>query len=257
MAAATPSSRSLGLVQELAQWEANFQGKAHSSTGGHPMSLRRATLAVALVLGAGLPAAAETVTPVPAACGTKVPVLAEGESLAETTYYFHSPSAVGDVDGYQTFLGGTSDQRMDTTRPTAATPKVDVNASKSVYPATLPGNPIMSAWYAEFDQEQSMVCMATTYFATGSGDDMAFQLHIDSEFILGTGPVVGTVATGAAIPGGAPVYRYTTTYGQKTKRQPIFFSAFAQIEAASPAGILYDAADYPSSVTIVTVVPAP
>ena len=208
-------------------------------------------LAAALALGA-LPGVAAEET-LPAAYAGKAPVLAEGEQLVTKTLYFHGASAVGDADAYPSLVSGSyGPLTLDTTKPTGAQPKVDTNASRAIYPASLPGNPIMSAWRATFENSIRVACFGFDYWAASDGGAMEIQLWADKAFILGEGaPTTGT-ATGS----GPGVAHYT---GNVQPPTPITvdFEMFAQIEPATPAAILYDAADYPSSISLVTIEPIP
>ena len=208
-----------------------------------------AALSAAAFAVSGAPATAEA--NVPAACGTTAPVVAEGEQLVERTLYFHGESTLGDVDGFQGFAGGPSLQTMDGQAPTAAEPKVDTNSGTSVYPATLPGNPIMSAWHTYFDETTRIACFGFTYWAASDAGQMSVQLHPDPEFIVGVNAPVKATATGA----GAGVVKYSSA--AKLPAALTADSLYAQIEADTPAAILYDAKDYPSSVTLVTIERAP
>ena len=212
---------------------------------GAALSAAALVLAVAPLAGAQEPA-------VPAACGAQAPAVAEGEQLVEHTWYFRGESTLGDVDGYQGFTGSTSLQRLSPEAPTATEPKVDTNASTSVYPGTLPGNPIMSAWHTYLDDTTKVACFGFHYWAIGNGGDMAALLWPDADFILGTTTPAESVAKGA----GVGLLEYTSTAALATP-MTIDSSMYAQIEATTPASILYDAVDYPSSITLVTVEPAP
>jgi hypothetical protein len=160
---------------------------------------------------------------------------------------------VGDVDGFGNFLGADNPQKMNTTAPTGGTPKADVNASKSVYPATLPGNPIMTAWHTTIDAEPLRIaCYEFNFWAIGDGADMNVMVWPDSEFILGTGARAESFASGT----GSGIVHYTGRY--KPSRALLATSElYAQIEAGSPATLLYDSTAYPSSVTLVLIEPKP
>ena len=214
------------------------------------MNLRRTSLVLAAALAlTALPGAA-TETELPAACGTKAPVISEHEQLVERTLYFHGEAALGDADGYASFFDSTNRQKMDSTAPTSATPKADTNGSKSVYPASLPGNPIMTAWHTTTDVPLRVACFSFDFWALGDGADMTAILWPDSPFILGTGSPSSITAAGQ----GENIVRYQAQY---RPRQPVVvdYELYAQIEASSPATILYDSVDYPSSVTLVTIEP--
>ena len=215
------------------------------------MLLRLITLAAAaIIVAAGLPAGAAT--QLPAAC-PKAPVISETEQLVEHKLYFHGESAVGDADSVQGFFGNADIQKMDETAPTGATPKVDVNGSKGIYPATLPGNPIMSAWHMANDGDPLRIaCFSFDYWAAGDGGDMQVMVWPDSEFILGTGTRSEITASGT----GENVVHYTARFRPSRPIEAVA-GLYAQIEAGAPAGILYDAVDYPSSVTLVLVEPKP
>ena len=213
------------------------------------MKARAITLAIAASMAvAAVPAnAADN----PAACGAKAPVITADEQLVERKLYFHGASAVGDVDSGSLFFGRPNAQQMTETAPTGATPKVDVNGSKSVYPATLPGNPIMSAWHTTVaDEPLRIACFGFDFWAAGEATDMQVMLWPDSEFIVGTGTRSETSAAGT----GENIVHYTSKY-RPTKPVAAVSELFAQIEAAGPAAILYDSVDYPSSVTLVLIEP--
>jgi hypothetical protein len=192
--------------------------------------------------------------PVPAACGNTLPTYdPETEQLVETTYYFHSDAQAGDVDGYLgLFTGHPDGQYMDTERPTGAVPKVDTNASRSVYPATLPGNPIMTAFYAYADRDLLVACVGWHFWALGDAQDWEVQFRYDDEFILGeSGNLVDAHTTSEQ-----GVSEVVATRSLRNRPVTARFLLWAQLEAlGGPAAVLYDAADYPSSMTLVTIEP--
>ena len=210
-----------------------------------------AVVSAAAFVVAAAPATA-TETAAPAACGATAPAVAEGEQLVERTLYFHGASAVGDADSYPGMAGSMGPLTLSPEAPTGTQPKADTNASTAVYPATLPGNPIMSAWHTYLDETTRIACFGFTYWAVSNGSDMAVQLHPDSAFILGETPPVTATASGT----GTGIVKYTSAMALPAPLT-IDSEVFAQIEPASPATILYDSVDYPSAVTLVTVEPAP
>jgi hypothetical protein len=217
------------------------------------VTARLITLAVAASLAlSALPASAQTL---PAAC-PKAPVIKETEQLVERKLYFHGESAVGDIDGFSGFFAPlleANNQKMDETAPTSSTPKVDVNASKTVYPATLPGNPIMSAWHMSItDEPLRIACFSFDFWAIGDGVDMNVMMWPDSEFILGTGAREEIIAGGT----GENIVHYTARW-RPSKPMDAFAELYAQIEANAPASILYDSVEYPSGVTLVLIEPKP
>ena len=212
-------------------------------------------LTAALVVGLAalsLPASAEG--ELPAAC-TKAPVITEEEQLVERTLYFHGDSAAGDVDGYSNFVIPVQEnaQKMNATAPTSPAPKFDTNLSKSVYPATLPGNPIMSAWHTTINEDPLRIaCFSFDYWAVGDGADMQVMLYPDSEFIVGTGSPSAIGASGD----GENIVHYTARF-RPSKPVVATTELYAQIEGSAPSVILYDSVDYPSSVTLVLIEPKP
>lgn len=216
------------------------------------MKLRRTALALVAGLTLSVAPGAATEGELPEACGTRAPVIEDHEQLVERTLYFHGEAALGDADGYRSFFDSTNRQTMDDTAPTAATPKVDSNASKSVYPASLPGNPIMTAWHATTDQPLRVACFGFNFWALGDGADMTVMLWPDSPFILGTGTPTAVSATGD----GENLVHYQSRF-KPLKPVAVVYEMYAQIEASAPAAILYDSVDYPSSMTLVTIEPKP
>ena len=208
-------------------------------------------LAAALALGTVPGVAAEET--LPAACAGKAPVLAEGEQLVTKKLYFHGSSAVGDVDSYPSLTNGApGPQTLSPTAPTGTQSKVDTNLSSSVYFVPLPGNPMMSAWHGTFENTTRIACFGFDYWAVSDGGAMEVQLWADQALILGTGAPTTASAT-ASGPGAA---RYTANV-QPSQPITVEFDYFAQIEAVTPAAILYDSVDHPSSITLVTIEPIP
>lgn len=217
------------------------------------MRISRAAIAgVLAALSVTAPLAATAEGDVPAACGTTAPAVAQGEQLVERTLYFRGESTVGDVDSFPQFAGDPERMILSPDAPTGTQPKVDVNGSTTVYPASLPGNPIMSAWGNYVENTTRVACFGFTYWATGAGDDMNVLLWPDADFILGESTPASDAATGE----GAGVVKYTSSAALDT---PLTIDSrlYAQVEAATPASILYDSTDYPSAITLVTIEPAP
>ena len=218
-------------------------------------SLRSAAAIAVLALAFGAtPFASADSAAAPAACGATPPAVPEGQQLVERTLYFHGESASGDVDSYPSLANGTPGPlKLTPAPPTGTQPKVDTNASTTLYPAGLPGNMIHSAWHTYLDQSVTLACYGFDFFAVGDGGPMSTQIWPDAALILGSDvePETST-ATGS----GAPVARYTSAAALKTPRL-IDVEIFAQIEAETPATILYDSTDYPSKITLVTLEPLP
>lgn len=186
----------------------------------------------------------------PAACGGKAPVLAEGETLQEHTLFLHGTSQLGDEDGVNDLLASRpSATYMDDTAPTSPVSKVDNNMA-TLGNDKFNGNPLLSYWALELAAPTRIVCASAKVFTTDNGNP-TLQLFFDQGYATAeVGATAATAATGTGV--------RTATGAFKSLDVTVAVDLTLQVLASRPASqMLYDSTTHPASFSYVTVVPAP
>jgi hypothetical protein len=183
-----------------------------------------------------LPAAAIDLLPDGCTGRAGIFTIEEDEELVEQTVYFTSPGRIGDLDA------ADSEWSMATSEdePEGDESKVYVSRPGSLGNPAVQRNSVHGFFIHEFEQPTRVVCARVDVHVSSPNGSLPIQFYVDTEEFL-------MIATGA--PGHGTVYS-----GAARRPDGVAWDVTVQFNPGAPgAAILYDSADHPSSLTIVTV----